>query len=75
MGLLLWTGHGNQQFWGSGFGNQSLKCKTLKTSKMNDIVGVKRDKLIPYSRQTLQWINAGWENHHPLKRSLVEGMD
>ena len=35
-------------------------CKTLKTSWMNDIVGVKKDKLTPYGDQRLQRINAGW---------------
>ena len=34
-------------------------CKTLKTSKMNDIVWVKKDKLKPYDDQRLQRINAG----------------
>ena len=35
-------------------------CKTLKTSWMNDIVRVKKDKLTPYGDQRLQRINAGW---------------
>ena len=35
-------------------------CKTLKTSWMNDIVRVKKDKLTPYGDQRLQRINAAW---------------
>ena len=49
--------------------------QNFENFKMNNIVGVKRDKFMSYGKQSLQWINAGWENHHPLKRSLVEGMD
>ena len=44
--------------------------KTLKTSKMNGIVWVKKDKLTPYGEQRLQQINAGREDHHPSKRPL-----
>ena len=42
--------------------------KTLKTSKMNDIVWVKRDKLMHYGEQRLQQINTGLGNHHRSKR-------
>ena len=36
-----------------------LFVQNFETSKTNDIVGVKRDKLMPYGWQRLQWINAG----------------
>ena len=49
-------------------------CKTLKTSKWTILLGWKEINLC-LMVSSLHWINAGWENHHPLKRSLVEGMD
>ena len=50
--------------------------KTVKTSKMNGIVWVKKDKLTTYSEQRLQRINASREDHHPSKRPFqVEEMD
>ena len=50
--------------------------KTLKTSKMNGIVWVKKDKLTTYSQQRLQRINASREDHRPSKRPFqVEEMD
>ena len=43
--------------------------QTFPAFKMNNIIIlVKSDKLMPYGEQRLQWINAGWENHYPLKR-------
>ena len=53
----------------------TLFMQNFENFKMNNIVGVKRDTFMSYGEQSLQWINARWENHHPLKRSLVEGMD
>lgn len=43
--------------------------QTFPAFKMNNIIILlKSDKLMPYGEQRLQWINAGWENHYPLKR-------
>ena len=43
--------------------------QTFPAFKMNNIIIlVKSDKLMPYGEKRLQWINAGWENHYPLKR-------
>ena len=46
-------------------------CKTLKTSWMNDIVRVKKDKLTPYGDQRLQRINAGWKSGSRDQRTLL----
>ena len=43
--------------------------QTFPAFKINNIIIlVKSDKLMPYGEQRQQWINAGWENHYPLKR-------
>ena len=48
----------------------------MKTSKINGVVWVKKDKLTACSEQRLQQINAGREDYHPSKRPFkVERMD